>query len=124
MSAPPRKAPPTIRELLVDALKSPSRRVLDGNSQSRSFLDLWDLRAETLFADLADGLENHDLLYIKPKNSEHDPQRYQCVLAYPEEDGLPALDIHVTLSPRGEPPRVKVAVHPSDTVRSLPKIHV
>ena len=41
-----------------------------------------------------------------------------CVLAYPECE----LDIHVTLSPKGEPPRVKVAVHPSDTIRTLPRI--
>ena len=44
------------------------------------------------------------------------------MLAYPEDGSFSALDIHITLAPRGEPPRVKIAVHPSDTVWTLPRI--
>jgi len=85
----------------------------------------WELAAEGLFEDLADGLEAEPgRLFLKPRQRPGDPQRYQCVLTYPEECGLPPLDIHVTLSPRGDPPRVMVAVHESDTVRTLPRIHV
>lgn len=118
-----RKAPAAVRERIADALRDPARCFLDEHSHSRRFLDKWDLRADWLFADLADALECDDL-YLKPKNDEHQPQRYQCVLAYPAESGLPAVDVHVTLSPKGEPVRVKVAVHPSDTVQTLPRIHV
>ena len=124
MSNPRRKAPDSIRGQIVEALRDPGRRFLDGNSPSRNYLDLWDLKADGLFADLADGLAASDDLYLKPKNHPNDPQRYQCVLAYPEADPYPALDIHVTLSPKGEPPRVMVAIHESDTVRTLPRIHV
>lgn len=117
----PRKAPVTIRRQIADALRDPGRRVLDRNSSSRNLLDLWGLTAVGLFLDLADGLEA-DLLFLKPKNHPGQLQRYQCVLAYPEDESLPALDIHVTLSPKGEPPAVMVAVHQSDTVQTLPKI--
>ena len=122
MSSPPRKAPAVIRKQIADALRDPARRFLDGNSSSRNFLDLWDLPADGFFADLADGLEEEDLLFLKPKMKPNQPQRYQCVLAYPEYESHAAIDIHVTLSPKGAPPRVKVAVHPSDTIRTLPRI--
>ena len=123
MSGSPRKAPAVVRERIADALRDPARRFLDENSSSRRFLDRWDLRANGLFADLADALGCDDL-YLKPKSNDHQPQRYQCVLAYPAESGLPAVDVHVTVSPKGEPVRVRIAVHPSDTVQSLPKIHL
>lgn len=123
MASSLRKAPAVVRERIADALRDPARCSLDANSSSRSYLDRWDLRADGLFADLADAMECDDL-YLKPKNDDHQPQRYQCVLAYPAESGLPAVDVHVTLSPKGEPVRVKVAVHPSDTVQTLPRIHV
>ena len=124
MSNLPRKAPPKIREQIVDALSDPERRFLDSNSSSRSFLDHWDLSEDGFFSDLREGLEDDERLFLKPKTNNNDPQRYQCVLAYPEEVGLPAVDIHVTLFPRGKPPRVKVAVHPSDTAQTLPKIAI
>lgn len=124
MSTPRRKAPATIRRQIVEALRDPGRRFLDPKSSSRNYLDSWDLKAVGFYADLADGLAASDDLYLKPKNHTNDPQRYQCVLAYPEDDPYPALDIHVTLSPKGLPPRVMVAVHESDTVRTLPRIHV
>jgi hypothetical protein len=111
----------TIRRQIADALRDPGRRFLDRNSSSRNLLDLWGLTAAGLFLDLADGLEA-DLLFLKPKNRPDQLQRYHCVLAYPADDSLPALDIHVTLSPKGEPPAVMVAVHESDTVQTLPKI--
>lgn len=117
----PRKAPVTIRRQITDALRDPGRRFLDRNSSSRNLLDLWGLTAAGLFLDLADGLEA-DLLFLKPKNRPDQLQRYQCVLAYPADDSLPALDIHVTLSPKGDPPAVMVAVHESDTALTLPKI--
>lgn len=118
-----RKPPATIRRQIVEALRDPGRRFLDQNSSSRNHLDRWDLKAERFFADLADGLTS-DLLFLKPKNQPYQPQRYHCVLAYPDDDPYPALDIHVTLSPRGEPLRVMVAVHASDTVQTLPRIYV
>lgn len=123
MPSLPRKAPATIRRQIVDALRDPGRRFLDANSSSRNHLDRWGLKADGFFADLADGLAS-DLLFLKPKNQAAQPQRYQCVLAYPPGNSYPALDVHVTLSPRGEPPRVMVAVHESDTVHTLPRIPV
>jgi hypothetical protein len=124
MSNPRRKAPASIRSQIVEALRDPSRRFLDPISSSRNYLDHWDLKAAGFYADLADGLEASENLFLKPKNHPNDTQRYQCVLAYPENDPYPALDIHVTLSPKGQPPRVMIAVHESDTVRTLPRIHV
>lgn len=124
MSNPRRKAPVSIRRQIAEALRDPDRRFLDPKSSSRSHLDHWDLKATGFYTDLADGLEASENLFLKPKNHASDPQRYQCVLAYPEDDPYPALDIHVTLSPRGQPPAVMIAVHKSDTVRTLPRIHV
>ena len=124
MSNPRRKAPSSIRSQIVEALRDPGRRVLDPKSPSRNYLDYWDLKAVGFYADLADGLEASENLFLKPKNHPNDTQRYQCVLAYPEDDLYPALDIHVTLSPRGQPLRVMVAVHESDTVQTLPRITI
>jgi hypothetical protein len=122
MSDQPQEAPAAIRKQIVEAFRDPARWFLDWKSSSRNFLDLWDLSADGFVADLADGLEREGLLFLKPITKPGQPQRYQCVLAYPEDEPYPALDIHVTLSPRGEPPKVKIAVHPSDTVRTLPRI--
>jgi hypothetical protein len=119
----PRKAPASIRRQIADALRDPDRRFLDQKTSSRNLLDLWGLTALGLFLDLSEGLET-DLLFLKPKNQPSQVQRYQCVLAYPENESLPALDIHVTLTPKGDPPRVMVAVHKSDTFHTLPKIHI
>jgi hypothetical protein len=123
MSNPRRKATAAIRNQIVEALRDPGRRFLDPKSSSRNYLDFWDLKAVGFYTDLAAGLAASEDLYQKPKNHPNDPQRYQCVLAYPEDDPYPALDIHVTLSPKGQPPRVMVAVHESDTVQTLPRIH-
>jgi hypothetical protein len=107
----------------VDALRDPARRMLDRNSLPHNHLHLWNLKESSLFADLADYLTS-DKLFLKPKNFPHQDQRYQCVLCYPEDCANAELDIHVTLSPKGVPPWVKIAVHKSDTVQTLPRIHV
>lgn len=118
----PQEAPEKIRKQIIDALRAPSGWVLDQKSSSRNYLDLWGLPAKGFVADLADGLEREGCLFFKPITEPSQLQRYQCVLAYPEDDPYPALEIHVTLSPKGEPPRVKIAVHKSDTVWTLPQI--
>jgi len=121
MSALPRKASAAIRQQIVEALQDPGRRFLDENTASRRLLDHWGLKAEGFFADLADGL-SADRLFLKPKTFPNQRQRYQCVLQYPEDCEYPELDIHVTLSPAGDPPAVKIAVHQSDTAQTLPRI--
>jgi|GEM_PF-3397317 len=122
MQRPLQEAPTDVREQIIEALRDPNRWFLDQKSSSRNYLVLWDLIAEGFAADLADGLERDGRLFLKPMTQTGQPQRYQCVLAYPEDDPHAAIDIHVTLTPRGEPPRVKIAVHPSDTVWTLPRI--
>jgi hypothetical protein len=122
MSEMPKEAPESVRFQVIGALRDSTRWFLDQNSSSRNYLDQWNLRATTFVADLADGLERGGRLFLKPMQQPGQAQRYQCVLAYPEEESYPPIDIHVTLSPRGEPPRVKIAVHPSDTVWTLPQI--
>ncbi len=123
MPSQPRKAPSSVCQQIVDALRDPARRFLDQNTSSGNHLDWWGLKADGFFADLADHLTS-DRLFLKPKTFPSQPQRYQCVLTYPEEDGCKELDIHVTLSPKGEPLVVKIAVHKSDTILTLPRIHV
>lgn len=91
------------------------------NGPSQRHLLRWGLREETFYHDLATGLEQNRL-FLKPKTLPKQIQKYHYVIAYPEEDGLDAIEVHVTLSPKGEPPSVKVAVYPSDTARSLPRI--
>ncbi|MDQ8202163.1 hypothetical protein [Pelagicoccus sp. SDUM812003] len=118
----PRKASEGIRLQIIDALKDPRRRFLDLNSSSRRFLDLWGITADGFFADLASGL-SVDRLFLKPKTFPNQAQRYQCVLCYPEEADSPKLDVHVTLSPRGAPLTVKVAIHESNTAQTLPRIY-
>ncbi len=125
MSSEPRKASADIRAAIQEALGDPARRALDFNSSSKSmrYLILWDLTEEGLYTDLAEGLEQ-DRLFLKPKTSPKQNQRYQCVLSYPEDNDLEAIEVHVTLSPNGEPLFVKVSVHPSDTAQKLPPISI
>jgi len=123
MPSLPRKASSSICQQIVVALRNPARRFLDRNTPSKNHLNHWNIKEVALFADLADHLTN-DKLFLKPKTFPNQTQRYQCVLSYPGERGYAELDIHVTLSPKGEPPVVKVAVHESDTVQTLPRIHV
>jgi hypothetical protein len=121
MSAP-RKASAEIRLLILDAIKDTHRRFLDQNTPSRRFLDHWDITEEGFFSRLADDLADYEI-FLKPKDKPTDLQRYQTRLIYEAEppDYPDALNIHITLSHKGEPPRVKVALHPSDTVQQLPK---
>lgn len=123
MSQPPRKASKTVREAVIDALKDRQRRFIDERGSSRSWLDRWGIKADGLYADLIDGLECSDHLYLKPLDDPRAIQSYQCILTYPENgDDYPAIVVHVTLAPKGEPPRVRVAVHPSDTLKTLPPL--
>jgi hypothetical protein len=121
MASIPPKAPKAIRESIVEALQDPSRCFLDLNTPSRRYLTLWGLREAGLYQDLAEGLCD-DLLFIKPKTFPDQSQRYQCVLLYPEDSEFKSVDVHVTLAPKGDPPRIKIAVHPSDTLKTLPAI--
>jgi hypothetical protein len=121
MASIPRKAPEAIRKSIVEALQDPKRRFLDLNTPSRHYLTLWGLREAGLYQDLAEGLRD-DLLFLKPKTFPRQTQRYQCVLLYPEDSEFKSIVVHVTLSPKGDPPRVKIAVHPSDTLKTLPAI--
>lgn len=112
MNPPPRFAASAVREKIAAALRDRKRRFLDANdSTSRNYLDKWGITADGLFADLAADLKKFQL-YLKPNTT---PQRYQYVLPYPEEDGMPELLIHITLSTKGEPPTVKVTIHPHNT---------
>ena len=124
MADPPRKAPAKMRAMIREALADPNRRFLDTNGPSRSWLNHWNLKAEGLYQDLIDGLDHSENLFLKPKSKPAQIQAYQCVLDYPADgEGRPAVDIHVTLAPnREDPPRVRVAVHPSDTVQTLPPL--
>jgi hypothetical protein len=122
MSPLPRKASDAVRKAILDALKDRNRRYIDAKGPSYSWLADWYLKTDGLFEDLIDGLESSDNLFAKPKDPAF-PQCYQCILKYPENgEKYPAIVVHVTLAPRGEPPRVRVAVHPSDTVRHLPPL--
>jgi hypothetical protein len=123
MSSLPRNASTSVCQQIVDALGDPRRRFFDQKTSSRRLLDCWDLKPDGFFSDLAARL-TADLLFLKPKTFPNQAQRYQCILSYPEESGCPELDIHVTLSPIGDPPTVMIAVHKSDTVQTLPRIHV
>ncbi len=121
MPTEPRKASADIRAAIQDALRDPARRGLDFNSSSMSYLIRWELSEEGFYTDLAEGLAQ-DRLFLKEKTFSGQNQRYQCVLAYPADNDLDAIEVHVTLSPNGEPLFVKVAVHPSDTALTLPTI--
>lgn len=122
MSAP-RKAPSEIRHQILDALQDPGRRFLDLQTASRRLLDLWGITENGFFAALADDLRRYEI-FLKPKGKPSDPQRYQTRLIF-EADPLDSPDdlvVHVTLSPKGDPIRVKVALHRSDTVQQIPKL--
>lgn len=122
MSSLPSKASTSVRQAIIDALKDRDRRFLDANGPTRSWLITWGIKADGLFQDLIDGLESSDRLFLKPKHPHH-IQAYQCILNYSEcGEEYAAVVVHVTLAPKGEPPRVRVAVHPSDTVKTLPAL--
>lgn len=122
VSSLPRKASAPIRQAIIDALKDRSRRFLDNNGPTRNLLIAWEISADGLYQDLIEGLESSDRLFLKPKDHNY-IQAYQCIINYSKcgEDDAQVV-VHVTLAPKGEPPRVRVAVHPSDTARTLPAL--
>lgn len=121
----PIKAPRKVRLDICEALKDPARRLIDGKSTSHRWLIKWGIKHTGLFNDLIDGLQGSDNLFLKPQTGGGAQQNYQCILDYSDAGGdLPAVLVHVTLAPRGEPLRVRVRVHPSDTVKSLPPLRV
>lgn len=122
MSPLPAKASKAIRERIIEALGISNRRFLDRAGSSGNWLVKWGLIERTIYQELIAGLKISDLLFVKEPQPGK-PQVYQCILDWPEDgDEFPAIVIHVTLAPRGDPPRVRVALHPSDTVRSLPAL--
>lgn len=122
MSPLPAKASDAIRESIIEALGCPRRRFLDRNGSSGNWLVKWGLTEQTIYTELIAALKVSDRLFFK-KREPGKPQAYQCILDWPEDgDDFPAIDIHVTLAPKGEPPRVRVALHPSDTAQTLPKL--
>ncbi len=125
MDSIPPLDPAAVRLSIIDALKDPQRRFLSRDDHtSRNYLDLWGIKAHTFFEDLANDLMLYEL-YLKPASSTGIPQKYQYILTYPEEHGYPEVIVHVTLSPRGEPVRVKIAVHPHNTgYTPLPRIPI
>ena len=112
-----------IRLAIVDALKDRNRRFLARDDHtSRNYLDLWGIKVDAFFDDLSSDLEHYEL-YLKPSTSPGTLQKYQYIISYPEEHEYPEIIVHVTLSSRGAPLRVKVAVHPHNTGYSpLPRI--
>ena len=122
MSSLPAKACQTVRHAIIDALRTPNRRFLDRNGSSGNWLIKWGLTELCIYHELITGLTASDLLFEKERQPGK-AQVYQCILDWPEEsEDLPAIEIHVTLAPRGDPPRVRVALHPSDTVHRLPAL--
>jgi hypothetical protein len=120
VSSLPSKASLSVRQAIIDALKDRDRRFLDHNGPTRTWLNVWGLKADGLFKDLINGLESSDRIFLKPKDPHH-IQAYQCIVNYSAcGEDYAAVVVHVTLAPKGEPPRVRVAVHPSDTVKTLP----
>ena len=122
MSSLPAKASKAIRERIIEALGISNRGFLDRAGSSGNWLIKWGLTERTIYQELIAGLKISDLLFVKERQPGK-PQVYQCILDWQEDgDDFPAIVIHVTLAPRGDPPRVRVALHPSDTVRSLPAL--
>jgi len=122
MSSLPAKAPKVVRQAIVGALGDSSRRFLDRAGSSGNWLIKWGLTEQRIYQELIAGLTHSDLLFAEEQQPGK-PLVYQCLLDWPEVgDAFPAIVIHVTLAPRGEPPRVRVALHPSHTARHLPPL--
>lgn len=107
-----RPASDAVRLQILDCLRDRERRFIDHHSQSRQNLDRWQITEEGFFEELIYDLERYHI-YIKRKTNSADPQRYQFVMRWDTEDDL--ILIHITLSPRGKPPRVKVVIHEHNT---------
>lgn len=112
MNPQPRFAVKAVREEIAAALRDRRRRfVAVHDHASFNYLEKWGIHADTLFADLAADLRKFHL-YLKPNTN---PQRFQYVLPFLIGGGMREVLIHITLSPLGHPPRVKVALHPHNT---------
>ena len=114
-----RKMPPfasaEIRERIIDALLDPSRRFIShSDTTSRGYLNLWGLTVKGLCENLVEHPEKYQL-YLKPRDQPQMAQKYQFVIVYEDDEEFPAVLVHVTLSPKGDPPRVKLAVHPHNS---------
>lgn len=114
MSNQPEIAPKDLRLAIIEALRDERRFFSRSDHTSRNYLELWEINEETIYTDLAESLEQNELLVIPPAKPT-DRRKYQHLLCYPEEEGLPEILIHVKLNPLGEPIRVKVSVHPHNT---------
>ncbi len=97
---------------IMDSLRD-KRRSFDQNTQSQNYLDHWGITTKGFFSALIENLERYHI-YLKPKqNPAAYAQKYQFVMRWDKcEDGLL---IHITLTPRSEPPGVKIAIHEHNT---------
>lgn len=103
-----RKAPAHIRERIIECLLTPGRRFL-GEHPTRAWLDKWEISDKGLYEELIKALKQYEL-FFKPNTH---PQKYQFVLRSFDSEQIDLL-IHITLSPRGNPPKVKINIHPHD----------
>jgi hypothetical protein len=101
----------TIRLLILECLRDRRRRFFDRNTPSINYLNQWGIRQSAFYEALIEDLQRFEL-FLKPKQQPADPQRYQFVMRW---DSKATTLIHVTISPRGNPPRVMLAIHPHDT---------
>lgn len=107
-----RLASDSVRLQILDCLRDEKRCFFDQNTQSRSYLDRWGITPMGFISALIEDLERYHI-FLKPKQNPADAQKYQFVMRWDEcGDGLL---IHITLSPRGTPPRVKIAIHEHNT---------
>jgi len=114
MSNQPAIAPKELRLAIIEALRDERRFFSRDDHTSRNYLQLWQIKQETIFKDLVESLENNELLILPPVRP-NDRLKYQHLLSYPEYEGLPEILIHVKLNPLGEPLNVRVSVHPHNT---------
>lgn len=106
-----RTSPESVRLLILECLRDRGRRFFDRNTPSISYLNQWGIRQSAFYEALIEDLEHYEL-FIKPKQQPADPQRYHFVMRW---DSEATILIHITLSPKGDPPRVMLAIHPHNT---------
>jgi hypothetical protein len=114
-----RKAHREIRETIIECLLTPGRCFL-GEHPTRAWLNKWEISDKGLYEEPAEALQRYEL-FFKPHTN---PQKFQFVLRSFDTEETSIL-IHITLSPRGDPPKVKINAHPHDIPTSpLPLIKV
>ncbi|HAV12865.1 MAG TPA: hypothetical protein DCX06_05135 [Opitutae bacterium] len=99
-----------VRLLILECLRDKKRRFFDGNSPSIRWLNQWGIRQSAFYEELIKDLETYEI-FLKPKNSHADLQRHQFVMRW---DDAGEILIHITMSPKGKPPKVMLAIHPHD----------